>query len=51
MRGCNQAGITDAVCVHLNGILSLNMLACDQAGITQVLRDSLPAAVPTRRAL
>jgi hypothetical protein len=31
MRGCSQAGVTDAAFVHLRGIHALNMSGCHQA--------------------
>ena len=37
MRGCDQAGITDAAFVHLKGIHTLVMRGCDQAGITDAV--------------
>jgi hypothetical protein len=34
MRGCTQAGITDAAFASLRGIHTLQMVDCTQAGIT-----------------
>ncbi len=45
MSYCNQAGITDVAFNHLEGIHTLNVSNCDQAGITPALRDRLRATV------
>ena len=46
MRECDQATITDAAFKHLTGIRALDLTGCNQATITDSMRNKLRAGVP-----